>query len=325
MNRAFWLSVLLLSACSRGARDSVVATGTLEVVEIDVAPLVPGRVVRVLVDDGDSVRAGDTLAILAQPESHAVIEQSRAQVEASRASLSEVENGPRAAEIRRAEAELNAAAPEVTRTTKDLERARALARTGSIPLQQRDAAEAAARQAIARRDAARQSLVLLRQGSRPERIAGARAQVAGAQAGLSGAVASVADLTLTAPVAGVVLSRNAEPGEVLATGQSAVTLGEVQRPWVRVYVNARDLPSISVGRPARGVLDEMPARSFIGTVVAINTKAEFTPRVALTEEERADLMFGVKVEFADSSGVLKPGLPITVSIPRKLPTGNRAK
>jgi HlyD family secretion protein len=145
----------------------------------------------------------------------------------------------------------------------------------------------------------------------------------GAQAGLSAAVASVADMTLIAPVRGVVLSRNAEPGEVLAIGQSAITLGEVQRPWVRVYVNARDLPNISVGQTVRGALDNMPSRTFTGRVVAINTKAEFTPRVALTEDERADLMFGVKIEFSDSTGMLKPGLPITVSIPKKSSTPAR--
>jgi len=317
MNRALWLGVLIVAGCSDSENNSVVATGTLEVVEIDVAPLQPGRVVRMLVEDGDSVRAGDTLAILRQPTSQAVVEQSRAQVEASRANLTEAQNGPRAPEIRRSQAELNAASAEVARTTKDLERARTLAAKGNIPLQQRDAAEAAARQAIARRDAARQALALLLQGTRPERIVAARAQVAGAQAGLTGAAASVADLTLTAPVAGVVLSRNAEPGEILATGQSAVTLGEVQRPWVRVYVNSLDLPAISVGSHVRGVLDEMPNRTFNGRIVAINTKAEFTPRVALTEEERADLMFGVKVQFNDSTGTLKPGLPITVSIPKR--------
>jgi HlyD family secretion protein len=51
-------------------------------------------------------------------------------------------------------------------------------------------------------------------------------------------------------------------------------------------------------------------------VVSINDRAEFTPRVALTEDERADLMFGVRVEFADSSGALKPGLPVTVRLSR---------
>ena len=63
----------------------------------------------------------------------------------------------------------------------------------------------------------------------------------------------------------------------------------------------------------------MPARSFNGRVVAINSKAEFTPRVALTEDERADLMFGVKIEFQDSTGALKPGLPVTVTIAKKAP------
>src|SRR5437588_9538519 len=114
----------------------------------------------------------------ASPTSQALIEQSRAQVEATRANLSEVQNGPRAAEIRRAEAELNAATAEIARATKDLERARTLAAKGNIPLQQRDAAEAAAREAIARRDAARQSFLLLQQGTRPERIASAKAQAA---------------------------------------------------------------------------------------------------------------------------------------------------
>src|SRR6266487_6682393 len=103
MNRALCLGLLLLSGCSRAERDSVIATGTLEAVEVDVAPLAPGRVIRVLVNEGDSVRQGDTLAVLAQPTSQTVIEQSRAQVEASRASLSEAQNGPRGPEIRRAQ------------------------------------------------------------------------------------------------------------------------------------------------------------------------------------------------------------------------------
>ena len=319
MNRAFLLALSLLFGCARGNADAVVATGTLEVIETDVAPISTARVARVLVNEGDRVRAGDTLAVLTQPGAQSEIAVRQAQVQAQQAGLREAENGARAEEIGRAEAELRGAQAEATRTATDLERIRPLAQKGTVPLIQRDAAEAAARQAAARRDAARQSLLLLRQGSRPERITGARAEVAGAEANLSAVRASVSDLTLTAPVGGVVLSRNAEPGEIITAGQSAVTLGDLRRPWVRVYVNARELPSIPVGSIARGVLDGMPARSFNGRVVAINSKAEFTPRVALTEDERADLMFGVKIEFEDSTGVLKPGLPVTVTIPKKAP------
>jgi HlyD family secretion protein len=320
VRRVFWLVAVLLAACNREDSDSVTATGTLEVVEIDVAPIATGRVVRMLVDDGDSVRAGDTLAVLSQPAAPSEIAQRQAQVEASRAGLSEAEHGSRAPEIVRAEAELRAAETEATRTAADANRARALERAGAISLQQRQASEAAARQAAAHRDALRQNLVLLREGTRSERIAGARAQVAAAQAGLSATRAVIGDLTLTAPVPGVVLSRNAEPGEIVSAGQSAVTLGDVRRPWVRVYVNAREVPSIQVGSVARATLDGLPDRTFNGRVVAVNTKAEFTPRVALTEDERADLTFGVKIEFSDTSGALKPGLPVTVTIRKKAPS-----
>jgi HlyD family secretion protein len=105
-----------------------------------------------------------------------------------------------------------------------------------------------------------------------------------------------------------------EPGEVIGAGVSALTLGQLTRPFVHIYVNQRALPRVKLGARAEGILDGMPDPPFTGEVVAINSKAEFTPRVALTEEERADLLFGVKVAFRDTTGSLKPGLPITVRI-----------
>jgi HlyD family secretion protein len=138
--------------------------------------------------------------------------------------------------------------------------------------------------------------------------------VENARAALAAAVQTASDLVLLAPVSGTVMVRNAEPGEVLGAGVAAMTIGEVARPYVRIYVNQRALPRVRLGASAEGVLDGLPDRPFPGRVIAINSKAEFTPRVALTEEERADLVFGVKVAFADSIGALKPGLPITVRI-----------
>jgi HlyD family secretion protein len=293
----------------------VKATGTLEIIEVDVAPLMTARVDRVLVEDGDSVKAGDTLVILRQPSNSADISQREATVSASRAGLAEAERGSRAPEIARAQAEVRALAAEATKLSNDATRARRLYDAGAISQQQLEAAMTAAREATLRRDAANQTLVLLQQGTRQERIAASRAQVQGAQASLSALEASVDALTLVSPTRGVVLSRNVEPGEIVSAGQSAVTLGESQRPWVRVYVNALALPSVKVGAAVRASVDGIPGRAFPGKIVSINTKAEFTPRVALTENERADMTFGVKIEFDDTTGVLKPGLPVTVTIP----------
>src|SRR5262249_52148166 len=122
------------------------------------------------------------------------------------------------------------------------------------------------------------------------------------------------DLVLTAPVNGTVLSRNAEPGEMLAPGVSGMTVGDVSRPYVRIYVDQLVLPRIRLGDTASVVLDAYPNRPFRGEVVAVSDHAEFTPRVALTKDERADLMFGVKIQLVDTANVLKAGLPVTVRI-----------
>ena len=304
----------LTVACNRREPHRLEATGTIEVRETDVAPTVPARVVRMLVDEGAPVRRGDTLAILTTPTLGADIAQRRSRVAQSEATLRELEEGPRAAEIARASAELRAAEAEAVRTQRDLERATELASHDVISRQQLDAASAAAHSATARRDAARDALRLLQQGTRPERVEAGRAEVANARATLAAAEATARDLVLTSPVSGVVLGRHAEPGEVIPAGTPTVTVGETTRPWVRVYIGGPQLPLVRVGASATATLDGFPDRPFAGRVVAINDRAEYTPRVALTEEERADLMFGVKVELSDTTGTLKPGLPVTVRI-----------
>jgi len=121
---------------------------------------------------------------------------------------------------------------------------------------------------------------------------------------------------LTSSVNGSVLSRHSEPGEVLAPGVSGMTLGDIGRPYVRIYVDEFAFPHVHVGDTALVYLDALPHQPFHGTVVSVNNKAEFTPRVALTRDERADLMFGVKVQLGDTTGLLKAGLPVTVRIPQ---------
>ena len=312
---------LALAACRREEGDRIEGTGTLEVVEVDVAPMTPARVLRVWRQEGDTVREGDTLVSLTQSTVRADVDARRARVASAEAQLRDLEAGARPAEINRAEAELRAAESEAARAAQDLERITALAQSGTVSVQQLDAARTAVAQSAARRDAARDAVRLLREGARRERVAGARAEVENARAALAAAVQTAADLVLLAPVSGTVMVRNAEPGEVLGAGMAALTLGETARPYVRIYINQRALPRVRLGAQADGVLDGLPDRHFTGHVVAINNKAEFTPRVALTEEERADLVFGVKVAFVDSAatGALKPGLPITVRIAAPAP------
>lgn len=307
--------IILTLACQPGNDGIIRGTGTLEVVEVDLAPLSAARVVAMHAEEGATVRPGDTLVTLTRSALAPEIAQRRAGLAAALATLRELERGPRAGEIDRAAAELRRTEAEAERTAADLRRFEALAASGDISVQQLDAARSAAEQSAALRDASREALRLLREGTRPERIAAARAEVDRARAALHAAEAAAADLVLTTPVAGTVLARYAQPGEVLGAGIPALTVGEVERPWTRIYLSQRDVPRVSVGLTATATLDDFPDREFGGRVVAISPRAEFTPRVALTEEERADLLFGVKIEFDDPTGMLKPGLPVTVRIP----------
>lgn len=314
MRTPILLFALAALGCRRDTDAVIEGTGTLEVVEVDVAPLTPARVLRVWRNEGDAVRAGDTLLSLTQSTIQADVNARRARVASAEAQLRDLLAGARPAEIAAAEAELRAAESELTRTVADRDRIVALLRTGGVSTQEADAVRNAATVAEARRDRARDALRLIREGTRPQRIAAARAEVENARAALAAAEQAASDLVLTTPVNGVVMLRTAEPGEVIAAGMTTMTIGELAAPYVRIYVNQKLLPGVKLGALAEGVLDGVPDVRFRGTVVAINPKAEFTPRVALTDEERADLLFGVKVVFRDSSGALKPGLPITVRI-----------
>ena len=301
-------------ACGRDAADSVEGTGTLEVVEVNVAPTVSARVVKMHVVEGQAVRVGDTVAVLTQPTLASEEQQRGARSRAARAMLNDIERGARPEEIRRAEAELAAAEADASRTARDADRLRGLADRQVVSAQQYDAARTLAASAASRRDAIGASLKLLREGATQERIRAARAESEAADAAVETARATGRDLVLTAPVAGLVSTRNVEPGEVVVPGAPVVTIAENRRQTVRVFVNQAAVSRVNAGQAVQGVLDAYPDRPFTGRVASVATKAEFTPRVALTERERNDLLFAVKVEFADTTGALKAGLPITVRI-----------
>ena len=306
------LTIALAAAACRDSGEASVAMGTIEVVEIDVAPMIAARVTRVLVNEGDTVAPGDTLVTLTQATLQPDIAARRARVAAAEAHLRDLQAGARPAQLERAEAELRLAEAEAARTASDVTRFTPLARDGNISDQQFEQVRTAAATAAARRDAARESVRLLREGARPDLLRAARAEVDAARAALAGAEQTASDLTLTASVAGIVTGRNAEPGEILAPGEAAVTVGRAGAPFARVYIDQRLLPLLAIGDSVTATLDAFPERHFAGRIVALNDRAEFTPRVALTEEERADLLFGVKVELQDSGGMLKAGLPVAV-------------
>jgi HlyD family secretion protein len=309
------LALALVAGCrSEATNGAIEGVGTLELVEVDVSPMVPARVTKVWREEGDRVRAGDTLLTLTQSTVPSTIAVQQAGVATAEAQLRDLLAGPRTSEIAQADAQVRAAEAEAARAERDVERITGLAAKGTVSQQQLDAVRTIARTAAARRDAARDAARTVREGARPAAIAAARARVASARAALSGAQQTATDLVLTAPVAGTVLVRSSEPGEVVPAGAPAMIVGDPSRPVVRIFVDESKLPLIHVGDAATLTLDAFPGKKLTGKVVSLSERAEFTPRVALTRDERADLLFGVKVQVTDTSSMVKAGLPVTVRI-----------
>jgi membrane fusion protein YbhG len=311
------LTLLALTGCARGGKERMYP-GTIELDESDAAPLVGGRIVSIRVDEGDSVRPGDTLAILMQSSLPATVEERRARLSMARARLADLQRGSRPPELARAEADLAAAEAEADRTAKDLVRVEPLAKSGVVPAQELDRAASAAQAAARRRDAARAVLELAREGSRTDQIRAALAEVQSAEAQLRGASADLGELAVLAAAGGVILSRHADPGEVVPSGTPLVTIGETAKRWVRVYLPASLLAALPAGSPAEVSVAAADRRKDApppvpGRLGAVSSKAEYTPRAALTEEERADLLFACRVELLDPPATFRPGLPVNVS------------
>lgn len=306
------LLVLLAAGCGGASGEPLESRGTVELPEADIGAMTAARVLAVRVEEGARVSAGDTLALLTQHDLSASLAGQAARVSTAQANLRDLAAGSRPEEIRGAEAELAAAKAELERGVADLGRVRELASRDVVSQQALDDAVGIERVARARAEATAEALRLLQAGTRPERIRGAQAELASARAALAQIEARAADLVLLAPVAGIVLSRNAEPGEALAPNVPVVTIGETGRPYVRVYVPQSLAATLRVGSAATVITGD--GRSLAGRVAAISPKAEFTPRVALTEQERADLMFGVKVEFANPAEAPSAGLWVGVRL-----------
>ena len=217
-----------------------------------------------------------------------------------------------AAQDAAAAAQEAAAAQQVQQARAQLGLAEAARRQVAVRRQDLAAALAQRAQAAAAAAGARVGYDLVVQ--RQEEVAAARAAVASAEAALRHALALRANTVLRSPIDGVVLTRAVEPGEVIGAGTSLLTVADVRRVWLRVFVAEAQLGRLRPGARAQVFVDAFPGRPFPGTVTEIASQAEFTPRNVQTREERVKLVFSVRITLENPSGLLKPGMPADARI-----------
>jgi HlyD family secretion protein len=119
---------------------------------------------------------------------------------------------------------------------------------------------------------------------------------------------------VTNPSAGTVLVTYVKPGEIVQPGQPLYKIADVGVMDVRAYVSEPQLASVKVGAAARVTVDVGDGRrqTLNGTVSWVSAQAEFTPTPIQTRDERADLVYAVKIRVANPDGLLKIGMPVDV-------------
>jgi HlyD family secretion protein len=175
-------------------------------------------------------------------------------------------------------------------------------------------AETQVRLAEAQVDGAQAALDELEAGSTEEAIALAEAQVRQAEAAVHLIDAQIAQLTLTAPMDGVITGRTSQAGETASAGLPLLTIANLDEVTLVIYIPETRVGQVQLGQTVDVQVDSFPERVFTGEVANIAGEAEFTPRNVQTKEERVNLVFAAKVRIPNPDGALKPGMPADATI-----------
>lgn len=278
-------TLLLTAACEDNTRTSN-AYGNFEADEILISAETPGKILRLNVQEGEILQAGDTVAQIDTSDLHL----QRLTLDAQRGAV-------------------RARYPQLTAQIDIIKAERAVLERDKSRLEALVADSAATQQEL---DGVNGRLDVLE-----ERIRSIRTQHEPLLAELGLIDAQEARLndmfnksTIVNPVGGTVLIKHAEEHELASPGRPLYTIAALDELDLRVFVSGADLPNVKLGEQAEVIVDDGKGslRSLPGVVSWVNAKAEFTPTTVQTREERVNLVYAVKVR-TPNDGTLKIGMP----------------
>ena len=291
-------AALLYTRRQREPKPLVLA-GTIEARTVNVGSLVGGRVTRVQIDEGNVVAAGQVLVTLETETIDRQIAEQQAAIAAARAQLAKARAGPRDEEIR-------SAAAVAENDERERRRQRTLYNEGIVARQIYEDAATKAKMSA-------ESLRLLREGTRPEDIAAARAEVERQERHLATLLKQRGETVVRSTVAGTVQSFTLRPGDIVAPNQTVAEILEPSQLWVRVYVPETLLGLVHPNMPVHVRVDTFQNVAFPARIATIAGEGEYTPRNVQTRAQRAEQVFAVKVVL-NPDPRLKAGMAAEVDL-----------
>jgi membrane fusion protein YbhG len=317
--------LLLLAGCARTTKSAesqgtLFVSGRIDGDTVDISSKRDGKLVEIMVREGDSVEAGQVVARILSAQDDAQVSAQKANVVESERRLDEaISAGP--ARVALAEANLAASQADYVRWQAELQQAEADAKRYPPLVESGAVAEQLGNQQVTRMKVARASTdaahkqVLAAQASlaqakaQLEQIPTAKANLASTRAQLQRFQANVSDLTITAPIAGTILTRSAEPGRVIAAGQTILTMVDLQKLYLRGFIPEGDVGKVKVGQQAKVYLDSNSKEAIPAEVIRIDPQVMFTPENTYFKDDRVKQVMGVKLGLKGAYGFAKPGMP----------------
>lgn len=337
-----WIGIatvaLCAASCSRGEAPD--AYGNVETTQVTVSAEAAGRLVAFDVQEGQQLAAAATVGRINPSELELQRQQADAQREASESRVDETarqrpiieaQRSAAAAQAEAARAQLGAITSQLVIAQRTLDRTKRLVDQSAATTQQLDQAERDVRvledqqRAQKAQIEAHERQVAVHSGqlaaiAAQRRTAARQASSAAAQVGLVDD--RLRKTTISNPIDGTVLVTYAEAGEFVQPGQPLYAIANLATVDVRAYITETQLASVQlgqqatvtvdVGRDIRLKPDSTPRQSLPGTVTWIASEAQFTPTPVQTRDERADLVYAVKIRVDNTKGLLKLGMPVDV-------------
>jgi HlyD family secretion protein len=358
------ICLLSLNACGTSANTggTLFVSGRIDGDTVDISSKRPGRITEIKVREGDSVQAGQLLAVISSDQDQARYESQEARVKSDQDKVRQLQqqlktyaekirqsqiyveqaqtDAPAAVEtseanVESSKAELARSEAELKQSQADAERYAPLIQNGAVSVQVADQYKTKLKVAEASVEANRKQLAAaeaslaqtraqlenprIKESDRrtlerqvdelKAQIASAQADVKAEQGELRRVEADLSDLKILAPIAGTILTRSAEPGRVIASGQTILTMVDLTKLYLRGFVPEGNVGQVKVGQPADVFLDSRPNEAISAEVIRIDPQVMFTPENTYFKDDRVKQVMGVKLGLRGGYGFAKPGMP----------------
>jgi HlyD family secretion protein len=314
------VSALVYYAQQRAKNDEMYYSGTIESTDSNLAFQVAGHVSIIQAEEGQAVKKDQVLAELDSSEFQARLDQASAgldkaiKIKEQLEELLDIYRNTLPEDVRRAEANVSIARNTMLDARKNNDRYEQLFKKGVISEKERDIIKLGFENADSKLNESEATLQqaksnLKKIGSTMKDIESAQAQIEYARAGLDQVRIQLGYTKLTAPYSGIIISRNVEPGEVVSPGREVLTLSDLSRVDLKIFVDETEIAKVRPGQKVDVKVDTFKDKVYTGQVSYISPEAEFTPKIIQTKKERVKLVYLVKVSIPNPDFELKTGMP----------------